>query len=888
MMCTSEKKTNAMPCSKRRKAVVPGHRSLVAEDVMTEVLLRLPVKSIVRFRAVCRSWAALLSSEEFHRLHREITREARVPLKLLHFSPTATFSAMAAYSCSLAQGPRDDELLFKLDYAHGKWLQVLMPASCHGLTLLYDDLAKAYYICNVATRAVTRLPHSAPVALHMVSTGLGFDARTREYKAVRLINGGMYQSREQDTIRCEVYTPGGSHGDRWRPAAGEMPFGLRRFAASAVWNAVWQRLAPVFVNRFLHWLIEPRLLFKRPRGAIIYFSVMKETFRCVRSPPFPSSDFGQNPPSAPPGFDLPFAPQKPPAGHLVEMDNQLCLVRDLRSNPHGSNLEIWRLLEYSSGDWSLDHRIDLSGHVMGKELRETQTVRVIGSIDNGRPGKKIIITTCKHTVHEKFERKVHTYDLTSQDLETILSVTETSTSIYGIDDDKPLPSRVGLFEDCLAPMHKTDEEITLSSALSKAVKEILLRLPVKSVVQSKLICKQWLGLIKSESFVHSYFEHKNIGRRPKLMLVGKGIGQSAFRFAPLDTWLSEAPSDSALLDTKVVCSKPCHGMNLVSTATNDYLYNPGTGFHRVYGNRGPQMHLELGSQRVYEAEQHAFAVGSKNVGLTFDPLSGEHVIVEIVYHQKNFHSRGYRSVCELRWCNSAEVSREYLVPLPPLPVNDMPPAYVGGVLYWMSDPRLGRSRERAIVSFDISTRLFDTIPCPSCIVVWSSTSPCRAFVVELQGALCAVLADPVANSLDVWRLKRGRGIWGRVCMIRLEASPDYSLVTNVVVPMAVDPEDGKILLNTGRKVGAYDPVKQTIQNLYSLHEVPLVASERHLEVCQGSHFTASSLSSGDNSTVFTDQPVRMDSEIMPLVPMLYEESLACYPPVAVARSFSFC
>jgi hypothetical protein len=473
-----------------------------------------------------------------------------------------------------------------------------------------------------------------------------------------------------------------------------------------------------------------------------------------------------------------------------------------------------------------------------------------------------------------FEKKVHIYDLTSQDLETILSITEASTSrsIYY----KPLPSRFGLFEDCIAPMYRTDEEIALSSTMSKVVKEILLRLPAKSVVQSKLICKQWLGLIESESFVRSYFEHKNIGRSPKLMLVGKGNGQSAFCFAPLDTWLGEAPSHCALLDTKVVCSKPCHGMNLVSTATNDYLYNPGTGFHRVYCNPGLQMHLALGSRRIYEVEQHAFAFGSKNVGLTFDPLSGEHVIVEIVYYQKNYHSRRYRSVCELRWCNSAELACEYSVPLPPLPVNDMPPAYVGGVLYWMSDPRLGRSYKRAIVSFDISTRLFDTIHCPSCITEWSKTSTCRAFVVELQGALCAVLADPVANSLDVWRLERGRCIWSRACMIRLEASPDYSLVTNVVVPLAVDPEDGGILLNTGRKLGVYDPVKQTIQTLYSQDQVPLAASARHLGVSQGSKFT----SSEDNSN-------RMDSAILPLVPMLYEESLACYPRVSLARWLSF-
>jgi hypothetical protein len=110
----------------------------------------------------------------------------------------------------------------------------------------------------------------------------------------------------------------------------------------------------------------------------------------------------------------------------------------------------------------------------------------------------------------------------------------------------------------------------------------------------------------------------------------------------------------------------------------------------------------------------------------------------------------------------------------------------------------------------------------------------------------------------------------------LEASPDYSLVTNVVVPLAVDPKDGGILLSTGRKLGVYDPLKQTIQSLYSQDQLPHSTSSPHLGVPQRSKFT----SSEDNSA--------LDSEILPLVPMVYEESLACYPRVGLGRWLSFC
>uniref|UniRef100_A0ACD6AGB4 Uncharacterized protein n=1 Tax=Avena sativa TaxID=4498 RepID=A0ACD6AGB4_AVESA len=542
-----------------------------------------------------------------------------------------------------------------------------------------------------------------------------------------------------------------------------------------------------------------------------------------------------------------------------------------------AGLLCWRLVT---------HCIDLSGRV-GRDLREPQIVSVIG---NCRPGKEIIIASSTHKVYDTYRKKVHTYDPSSGALKTILSVTETHTT----PEEMPPGLRFGLIEESLTPVHKTGEEIALSRTLAKVTKEILLRLPSKSAIQSKVVCKQWLRLIESANFIETYSKHKNMDKRPKVMLIGKGSGQPGFSFVPLNRWIREAPNHSALLlCTKVVCSKPCHGLNLISTETHNYLYNACTGFYRVYHNKAPNMHMASRACRVHKAEQHTFTVGNKNVGLTFDRLSREHVVVEMFYNLKDYKSHQYSLECTLRWCNSGGHARENSVPVPPLPVTEMPPAYVEGVLYWMSEPRLGRSHRRAIVSFDIARNRFDVIPCPPCIAMWNSTSSCRAYVVELEGVLCAILADPVANSLDVWKLEHGQ--WGRSYSICLKASPDYSLGTNIVVPLAVDPYDGRILLNSGRKVGLYDPVEQTVENLYSLDQVHSFTSAAHLRVCQGPEINKCRHSddrnpslSGNTSTCFKDQLSgeisRLDTEFLPLVPMLYEESLACYPTVAKART----
>ncbi|KAK3138114.1 hypothetical protein QOZ80_5AG0364670 [Eleusine coracana subsp. coracana] len=147
------------------------------------------------------------------------------------------------------------------------------------------------------------------------------------------------------------------------------------------------------------------------------------------------------------------------------------------------------------------------------------------------------------------------------------------------------------------------------------------------------------------------------------MLVGKGTGKLGFSFSPLNK-RSQGASD--------------HGKLLVSIEDKDYLYNPCLGFSRTYWNPGPHMHQLWNIHADYfQPEDHIFSVGNKNVGLGFDPLIQEHVIVEIFIRVKDYKSRQYYLTCSLWSCNR-QVQQ---LPPPPLPVNDMPPAYLDGMLY---------------------------------------------------------------------------------------------------------------------------------------------------------------------------------------------------------------
>uniref|UniRef100_A0A0D9WZG6 F-box domain-containing protein n=1 Tax=Leersia perrieri TaxID=77586 RepID=A0A0D9WZG6_9ORYZ len=284
-------------------------------------------------------------------------------------------------------------------------------------------------------------------------------------------------------------------------------------------------------------------------------------------------------------------------------------------------------------------------------------------------------------------------------------------------------------------------DVALSSPLSKLVKEILLRLPDDYVVQFKLASKQWHRFIESEIFTREYSFCKNMDRRPKIRLVGKGTGGSGFSFATIKKLLENSPSKGTWLDAKLVCPKPCHGMNLISTEMEDYLYNPSTGYRYVHGTRGALVHMPRITGDRFAQEDHAFTVDNKN----------EHVIVEIFYQWKNFKTR-----------------RTHDIEQPPLPVSGMPPAYLAGFLYWMSEPRLSQSNTRAIVSFEIATKTFD--------VIYAELWPCQSFVIELEEMLCVVLANRFEEEMDIWKLDHGQ--WDRAYKVYLKGWPGYSLGAN--------------------------------------------------------------------------------------------------------------
>ncbi|KAL6501297.1 hypothetical protein OROHE_024944 [Orobanche hederae] len=136
------------------KAMVPAKTSLgnhsdislrsftLNEDVLMEILLWLPAKSIIRFKLVCKRWLLLFSSDKFRHLH-----TLRCP-KLQQSLILETSTSLFFYFNPIIDG--DERSMIPYNFPHP---DPRIASSCNGLMLLQSHFKdKSFYVYNPTTR----------------------------------------------------------------------------------------------------------------------------------------------------------------------------------------------------------------------------------------------------------------------------------------------------------------------------------------------------------------------------------------------------------------------------------------------------------------------------------------------------------------------------------------------------------------------------------------------------------------------------------------------------------------------------------------------------------------------------------------------------------------
>ncbi|KAL9409365.1 hypothetical protein AB3S75_047706 [Citrus x aurantiifolia] len=230
------------------------------DDLLTEILIRLPIKSLLKFKSVSKHWLSLISNPVFCRrlslIRKPITGlfVDRIALKVNN--PEYDFINLDSNPSS----PPFRTLTFVND-SYG--IQILQ--SCNGLLLCSGGHGN-YYICNPSTnqcRLLPQAPVGGGVSGSILGVNLAFDPSKSSYYQVVYV--GACDSFLDGQLHMEIYS---SETGDWRPYGGILP------APSGInFNT------GVFWNGAINWESSSEIS--------LYFDVDQEKVKEMPMPPIP-------------------------------------------------------------------------------------------------------------------------------------------------------------------------------------------------------------------------------------------------------------------------------------------------------------------------------------------------------------------------------------------------------------------------------------------------------------------------------------------------------------------------------------------------------------------------------------------------------------------------
>ncbi|XP_057441269.1 F-box/kelch-repeat protein At3g06240-like [Lotus japonicus] len=279
--------------------------------ITTDILLRLPVKSILICKSVCTSWKALISDPHFAKSHfehgptgftirtRHWDGDSRI-LHLIESEPEIFENDDYGQFCYCKQDFIKPECNCHLKLErklklplHGAKLvldkrdvngkrgrqrnhisckpeidRFDVVNSCNGLLCLSDRDSDYIVVCNPVTgefirlpEATTRIVKTRDMWLHEIYMGFGFQPKTNEYKVVRILKR-FWGWQEKRNVVVEIHTLGAS---RWRNVGVDLDPRYLTFPRF-----------PTCVSGALHWFM---------KLSILCFNFESERFQSFPSPP---------------------------------------------------------------------------------------------------------------------------------------------------------------------------------------------------------------------------------------------------------------------------------------------------------------------------------------------------------------------------------------------------------------------------------------------------------------------------------------------------------------------------------------------------------------------------------------------------------------------------
>lgn len=258
------------------------------EHILLEIFSRLPVKSLLRFKVVCKSWRFHISNPNFVNKHVAITTNPNNDSFIIH-NPKTNQIYVLNVNCL------DRAITLEIPILASDNDNINIVGSCNGLlcvahTCNQQKLPKKLYLWNPTTRKVKHI-HKYSINInrrshaYRVCLGFGFDRSRGDYKVVRIVQymypieinhstkiHKYYMDRNKYSFkhRVEVYS---LNRNSWKEIGVEFEF-------------MFVRSPPVIVNGSLYWIVEHHRD-ANFRHTLLSFNVESENFSTIS---FPNDD----------------------------------------------------------------------------------------------------------------------------------------------------------------------------------------------------------------------------------------------------------------------------------------------------------------------------------------------------------------------------------------------------------------------------------------------------------------------------------------------------------------------------------------------------------------------------------------------------------------------
>lgn len=207
-------------------------------ELITEILLRLPVKTLLCCRSVSKRWRSTIDDPRFSKLHLLSPSSSSYSILFLRHSSHLFTSPIASLDLCL-------DVTYPL-MCYGNYIKLI--GTCNGLVCL-ANVSDDVIVWNPSTRRYRFLPHfpirghkddPRPLAMSLHVHGFGYDEVSDDYVLIRLFQYAV------DPFESEVSVYS-LRSNRWRRVNG-VPYSL-----------IYPRKAGVYACGFLHWIMTREL-----------------------------------------------------------------------------------------------------------------------------------------------------------------------------------------------------------------------------------------------------------------------------------------------------------------------------------------------------------------------------------------------------------------------------------------------------------------------------------------------------------------------------------------------------------------------------------------------------------------------------------------------------